>query len=142
MNHVQAQGLIATLLWTSGMGNRKSGPLVADQILTRLEAEGVVSFPSILRPLVVIDDTGGVVQGEYTYPGTGKPEVYVLDFDRDPESIEGLEADVNAAAAAMELRIALMTDRVEAQSDLDQIAEWRQHVADLRENATLPDNAD
>lgn len=108
-------------------------------ILTPREVDGLITDligalhePSILRPLVVIDDTGGVVQGEYSYPGTGKPEVFVLDFEREwsPEVVAALTVDVEAAITAIELRLAhLPVD--ETTDDRAQIADWRQQLADL-----------
>lgn len=60
-----------------------------------------------LRPLVVLDMDGGLVQAESLYPGTGEPELFVLDFDRegaDAADLRDFAEAIRAAANAIELR--------------------------------------
>lgn len=112
-------------------------PGETDTLITELI--GALGEPSILPPLVVIDITGGVVQGENLYPGTGKPVVIALDFDRseaDLEEVLDFQKRVEETATLIEVRIARMTDFVEAQSEQYQLTEWRQQAALLVEDRT------
>lgn len=45
MNHVQAQDLIARMMWSRGFGNKKGGVILAGEIVDKLEAEGAVLEP-------------------------------------------------------------------------------------------------
>lgn len=86
------------------------------------------------RPLAVVDMTGGVVQGEYLYEGTGVPELVVLDFDREEASLEEL---MDFRWDTVECAAVAITGRTDHPDDLAQVAEWRQHADDMIENATL-----
>lgn len=54
------------------------------------------------RPVVVINITGGVEQWTMTAPGTGEPEVVILDFD-DEADLEWREHNLDNYERALAL---------------------------------------
>lgn len=79
------------------------------------------------QPLVVLDISGGVVQGEYLYAGVGKPIVHTLDFDRE-------EADIDERrrfAEYVDEVCAVMRKRTDHPDDLTQLDDWAADAARL-----------
>lgn len=83
-------------------------------------------------PFVFLDLTGGVVQAEYSYPGTGTPFVVTLDLDDeglDEDEARELADRLDAAMDAMEQKTDGHPDDVVA------IAGYRQQAAELRQTS-------
>lgn len=83
------------------------------------------------RPFVLVDITGGVVQGEWFYEGTGKPIVHVIDTDY---SDSDADAKQHAAERFMDIAAEWQT-YVDALTDSAEQAQDQADLLDLREEA-------
>lgn len=93
-----------------------------------------------LRPFVLIDITGGIVQGEWVYPGEGKPSVHVIDTDysdADPSSDELQKAAERFMdiAAEWQLYVDALTDEVEQAQDQKDLFELRDEADSMLDDA-------
>jgi hypothetical protein len=91
-----------------------------------------------LRPFVLIDITGGIVQSEYIYAGEGKPTVHVIDTDltdQDADDIEEAAHRFMDIASEWQLYVDALTDEVEQARDQQAVLELRDEADSLLDDA-------
>ena len=74
-------------------------------------------------PLALVHVDGGIAEEWYTVEGTGKPQVHILDFDREGETDEEQATFIAIARDALALFKARGVDTSDLDGDLDDMEE-------------------
>lgn len=112
-------GLDDTYRCTCGETFQANGDIVA---AFEHGQETAVASPEPPMALVHVD--GGIAEEWYVVPGTGKPEVHVLDFDREGETDEEQAEFIGIAREVLAKFKARGTDTSDLDADLAEMEEY------------------
>lgn len=85
--------------------------------------------PVELRPLVLVDITGGLETASYLYPGTGEPELRIFDLDDETDEQDRLADELDELAR-------LIRERSDHPDDLYAATRYEAEAAHVRHRMT------